>query len=232
MKKTALILCVFFLLPAFGGVHASLVGDTIHGSIIFTSYTWIGNCFDPSNPLITSECNAVFTDTSGIQPLAMVSEDDSQYPEFLYSDTGSWGSFLDVVVDVDSYSVHIDIIDRSSIPPEQAATPLAWTIALTDLDWNPQASIIGADVTSYEYPGGEEFDTIDPFVTSFGQDWIDIDFVGREGDNDDLLQAWIDYGHLVAVIDLQTNHVPIPSAVLLLGSGLIGIVGIRRKFRK
>jgi hypothetical protein len=33
-------------------------------------------------------------------------------------------------------------------------------------------------------------------------------------------------------ISLSSNNVPIPGAVWLLGSGLIGLVGIRRKFRK
>jgi hypothetical protein len=57
------------------------------------------------------------------------------------------------------------------------------------------------------------------------------DFLGRESANVELLNAWKDYGHLVAEIDLQTSQIPIPSAVWLLGSGLIGIVGIRKKFK-
>ncbi len=35
-----------------------------------------------------------------------------------------------------------------------------------------------------------------------------------------------------SIIALELNPVPIPSAIWLLGSGLIGIVGFRRKFRK
>jgi hypothetical protein len=32
--------------------------------------------------------------------------------------------------------------------------------------------------------------------------------------------------------DFNTTNVPLPSALWLLGSGLIGIVGVRRKFKK
>jgi hypothetical protein len=231
MKRLALLLSLLFLAAVSGPVHASLVGDNIQGSLTFTSFN-IGNCFDPNNPKAISHCNADFTDTSGIQPLAIVSEDDSQYTEFLYSDTGPAGDFLDVVVDVDAYHVRIEIIDRSSIPPEDALTPWGWTIALTDLDWNPQGNLIGADVTSYKQPGGDEFQTIDPFVAAFGPDSLSINFIGRESNDSTLENAWKDYGHLVAEIDLQTDQVPIPGAVWMLGSGLIGLVALGRKYRK
>jgi hypothetical protein len=42
-----------------------------------------------------------------------------------------------------------------------------------------------------------------------------------------------EYPHCWAVVDISgATTVPIPAAVWLLGSGLIGIVGIRRKYRK
>ena len=112
--------------------HASLVGDTISGSITFTDYPTLGNCFDPvdTNP----GCNSNFTNTSGIQPSAVVSVDDANYPdyvnngypEFLYSDTGASGLFLDVGVgvDVDASSIRLDIVDRSSISPGRSEKPL------------------------------------------------------------------------------------------------------------
>lgn len=212
--------------------HASLVGDTISGSITFTDYPTLGNCFDPvdTNP----GCNSNFTNTSGIQPSAVVSVDDANYPdyvnngypEFLYSDTGASGLFLDVGVDVDASSIRLDIVDRSSIAPEIALTPLAWRIDLTGLD-DSAGDIIGAIITSQS--------TGDPFTVTFTADTLEINFLGRrasDGVEDldpDILNVWRTSGHLYADISIQTSAVPVPPALWLFGSGLFGLVSVARR---
>ena len=49
--------------------------------------------------------------------------------------------------------------------------------------------------------------------------WEDFEFGGDQDFND-------------LVVEVQISPVPIPSAILLLGSGLIGLVGLRRKLHK
>ena len=212
--------------------QASLLGDTISGEITFIDYTFLGNCFgpDPVNP----GCNSNFMNTSGVQPNAIVSESDDSYPnflnngypEFLYSDTGSSGDFLDVAVDVDASSVRVDIVDRSSIAPEVALTPLAWRIDLTGLN-DSAGSIIGANIISQS--------SSSPFTLGFTADSLEINFLGRRaGDqvtdlDQDMLTQWRTSGMFFANISLQTTPVPVPSALWLFGSGLIGLIGFAKR---
>ena len=148
------------------------------------------------------------------------------HPEFLYSDTGASGLFLDVGVDVDASSIRLDIVDRSSIAPEIALTPLAWRIDLTGLD-DSAGDIIGAIITSQS--------TGDPFTVTFTADTLEINFLGRrasDGVEDldpDILNVWRTSGHLYADISIQTSAVPVPPALWLFGSGLFGLVSVARR---
>lgn len=76
---------------------------------------------------------------------------------------------------------------------------------------NP-SGIVSYDISSYD-----NLDYIN--YLKFVGDWVGTD-VGTEGYDLDAVEA-LNSG----------THIPIPSAVWLLGSGLIGIIGIRRKFR-
>lgn len=217
-------IAIGFLVFMNSQAHASLVGQTITGSIDFTDFN-TGNCFDPSNPNSASLCNANFTNTSGIQPNAIVSEDDdnyplfanNSYPEFLYSDTGAGGDFLDVAVDVDSSSVLVEIIDRSNTLPEDALTPWGWTIDLSGLDGIIAAGIIAQSSST-------------PFAVNFSSGTLSIDFIGRNhgGSLESGIEAqWKADGYLFANIALQP--VPIPAAAWLFLSALSGLGVIKRR---
>jgi PEP-CTERM motif len=55
------------------------------------------------------------------------------------------------------------------------------------------------------------------------------DFVGLD-------TFWVGYGchftHTGTAVDVSASPVPEPSTLLLLGSGILGLAGIRRKFKK
>ena len=78
---TALMMCC-------GYANASLVGATVDGSIVFTSYPSLGNCFDPADAAgcRSSSATPPFAPTSSIQPQAIISEDDSDFPEPVFDD--------------------------------------------------------------------------------------------------------------------------------------------------
>jgi len=70
-------------------------------------------------------------------------------------------------------------------------------------------------------------------IVGFGDDWISVDFGGDAGlqwkTEDDSPTTEEEY---FSITFTTGAPVPIPGAVWLLGSGLVGLVGIRRKFKK
>jgi len=209
MVKKSAALILLLLLPlsvCIGQAQASLVGDTINGALTY-----------PPNTM-----NYFSTDS------ATVSENDPpDNPEFIFYDY----PYLEVLTDVDGSRVQIDIINLSTtFVGSNADTPFGFQISLTDL-YSDGSYLTGIEVSSYKQPGGSTFSTIDPFVATFSPDSLIIDFVGRQSDNPELLEAWQNDGHLVAEINLETTQVPLPSAVWLLGAGVVGLVGLRRKVR-
>lgn len=88
--------------------------------------------------------------------------------------------------------------------------PAAKVIYLTGMTNLKMFSLLGSDLNSFTDDKGWFEATSNYYVVGFG------DGAG-DGDFDDL------------VVAVKANPVPIPGAVWLLGSGLLGLVGIRRK---
>jgi hypothetical protein len=75
-------------------------------------------------------------------------------------------------------------------------------------------------------------------IWAYNGNTVDSDVIGSgSGSNTFDSDWWLDqgydarYDHTVYAVWSETTPVPIPAAVWLLGSGLIGIVGIRRRMR-
>lgn len=62
--------------------------------------------------------------------------------------------------------------------------------------------------------------------------YMQIDFAGEWRDRPGTFPALVDVKSIGYVIEYDTNPVPIPSAVWLLGSAFIGLMGFRRKFKR
>ena len=91
-------------------------------------------------------------------------------------------------------------------------------IAFTDLAWvgGPPGNVVGVTVT--------ENLTLFSGTTDFGDDFANVLFSGSSPGNGDGI--WVEGQTLTINLDVQ--HVPVPSAMLLMGTGLLGLIGWQR----
>jgi hypothetical protein len=85
------------------------------------------------------------------------------------------------------------------------------------------------DTESYIWPGGTDLYPTDPLsmdflLSDFAVDITDIYSIAWNYD--------ADFANDVSFHSISVNTVPVPAAVWLLGSGLMGLIGVRRKMRK
>jgi len=110
-------------------------------------------------------------------------------------------------VDVEASSILIDFVLEVGFTAGSSFNG----VIVSDLDFGvPPERIIGVNVTS-------SFG-FDPSRVTFGDDFVEVNFLGLNILN----------GSTIG-IDLQTAVVPIPAAIWLFGSGLIGLIGIARR---
>ena len=86
-------------------------------------------------------------------------------------------------------------------------------------DGNPIYTVDLGITTTAQLFSPTGWDDIDQFIIYLGDDFIDV--------NPSLNRPYWALDNIV----LTENPVPVPGAIWLLGSGLIGIVGIRKKFK-
>ena len=103
------------------------------------------------------------------------------------------------------------------------ATIFADTTKFVDIDRNPDLEV----VLGYT-DGALQYYKLDSNWTYTGTVGTSLDFLAGDiivGFNDDGSHT----DHLDLVVALRPSNVPIPGAIWLLGSGLLGLVGIRRR---
>lgn len=100
-------------------------------------------------------------------------------------------------------------------------TPLVYEVTLTDLEFPGPFDVLGVAITTSVESVTE---LLAPGTTMFDVDFGTTYFANVLGRTDDDLGA--------GLFGINISAVPVPGAIWLLGSGLIGLVGLRRKFRK
>ena len=198
MKRKLTVLSVFFvvcgLLLTSTFASATLVGDSVFGTLNFGGYG-ATNFFDPANSFVPAG-------SSGIQPWATVSEDDSSFFEFMFQD-----GFSGINVDVDAFSIYLN-----QYPVAGGGSANSWVVTISDLDFSDGAVLANIIVNS----------TIPGLSTSFTADSVTLSYGG----------GTLPCNGFDANIELQTRAVPLPGAVWLLGSGLLGLAGVRKRFKR
>ena len=91
-------------------------------------------------------------------------------------------------------------------------------LALSDLNWitggGPGRIITGVNLTAVSVTG-----LTDASILAFGDDFVTVD-LGQGGGGE---LGWS------ATYTMETTVIPVPAAVWLFGSGLLGLIGIARR---
>ena len=119
-------------------------------------------------------------------------------------------TFYDVLIEADT----IDIVFKSSVQ---------WggsnVLKISDLDWSVPGYYL-SDITV-----AETLEHYDAGIVSFGPSWVEINLT-------DGWIHWSDPKPWTIGVTLDFQPVPEPATMILLGSGLIGLASVRRRFKK
>ena len=208
---------------------ATLLGDLVHGEMLFKDFPGLGNMFDPAPKPGCPACTVPdFPESSGIQPLAMVMDPDLVFPEFIFRDV----DFLDVTADIDSSTIDVAVINTSGSDATEA--PFGWEIRITGMDWinGPPGYLTSATVDD---------DTLFPGLTASVINegtGILIDFPGRatntpgtgpDNTAQDVLDAYIANGQLTATISFTAEHTPEPATCSLVAVAALVLMRWRQR---
>jgi hypothetical protein len=229
VRRAVMVLVVVILQFASADLSsASLVGDLVHGEMLFKDFPGLGNMFDPAIKPGCSECTVPdFPESSGIQPFAMVLDHQFAPLEFIFRDVG----FLDVTADIKEHSIDVKVLNISGSLATEA--PFGWEIRITDMDWinGPPGFLTSAMVDD---------DTLFPGLTASvidGGTGILIDFPGRDTGTSgtgpaniaqEVLDAYIANDMLTATISFTAEHIPEPASCVLFAVALVAIAGSRQ----
>lgn len=193
------IVCAAGMAVVLLGSPASAVwtGQTLTGTLNLEGQG--GNSFDPENNLVPSG-------SSGIQPLAVVSEDDDDFVEFSAVD-----EILDFAWDVD--------VDATTVRVEQSSvgTPLGapnWDIFLSG--FAPEITDVAVVTSTFPELFWEVIDDGGTLHLAF----VDGDILPAEG--------WV--AEFVVEGGFAPTVIPAPGAIML-GAVGVGLVGWLRKRR-
>jgi hypothetical protein len=172
-------------------------------------------------------CAAIFLilfATAGVAGAAMV---DTQWTDIWTPDDGP--VYFGPGPGYSTFSYEHNILDEGFIPGQDVITDYTLTIGLVDdADDGPEYAVINL-------PG---FFSDRIFEVDFGDTIVGRSFAGLFSLNDDgilnvtVARLWGDFflTGSTLVADGQTiSHTPIPASVLFLATGLIGLLGFRRR---
>ena len=231
-------LVVVFLAASLLGVQANttsatLVGDLVHGEMLFKDFPALGNMFDPAPKPGCPLCTVPgFPTSSSIQPLALVIEPDITFPEFIFRDVG----LLDVIADVDETTIDVAVFNTSGSAVTEA--PLGWEIRITDMNWDSNGGL-PKFLTSVSVVDDTLFPGLTASVIDAGTGIL-IDFPGRAtgtsgtgpaGLAQQVLDAYNANGQLTATISFTAHHMPEPSTAALLAAAALVFTCRRRRAR-
>jgi len=137
--------------------------------------------------------------------------------------------FLTSYIDVDVLASYINSGGNVYLPAGTTSTPSALAAI-----WNPFLNQFGLDMSDNVngLRGTYPISSAHPLLNGVNSLYFDrgnfISELNPSNPNTDIIEYYGSDG----VIAIYDSTVPIPGAIWLLGSGLIGLIGIRRKFAK
>jgi hypothetical protein len=246
--RTLIILGVFAILAAAPAAHATLIVGTaasyssytvpggfpaVPVAVDFTQYNYDGNFVAGPENILTSPITITFysSDNSGVPPADGYLGGGYFGFEGGSPENGNWGyigsndpmrySGLNFETGYMRYmfSAPVSAVGGfMNFDPFWARSNFVHVIAL-DIAGNP--------ITGLDYIIGS--DTIQLISTSGMQNWGA--FIGIVSTSADIYGLELQNSY-VALTDLRYDPVPVPPAIWLLGSGLLGLMGLRRKFNR
>jgi hypothetical protein len=221
MKKIMVFLCSIVLM--LGSVSSSDALTITGYDVTNTRLTGLGGWGHTYSGTITSVGSERYdyTGGSGTMNDGVMGADDGATHLFLTSDVPTITVFLDQMYTIDQ----IDLLSFE-IPPSNGIPGNMTGVSITIGATTQAFSTIGfGPIQSGGWPAHERIDLTSSVLSTITTDQFTLSAFASTG-------QWSNYFSISEIELISGNPVPEPTTLLLLGSGLIGLIGFRRKFKK